>query len=217
MFRLPTMYKMVNKKVPEYLSGIVPQRVGARAVYNLRNGENLSLVRTRHVKTYNSSVPKTVRDWNSLGPIKNSITVEGFKTRYKNQYLRRPNKIFNLDYNGCNMHWTRLRLGLSHLAEHLFTNNIINNPMCQNCHLEAESTAHYLLRCPYYGAQRAAFLSDLLNVLDAGYIDTLSDNDIVEFFLKGNDEFPYESNVQLAKMAQTYIHSTERFQGRAYH
>ena len=54
-------------------------------------------------------------------------------------------------------------------------------------------------------------------MLDAGYLATLNDNDIVELFLRGNDEFPYESNVMLAKMAQTYILSTDRFQGRAYH
>ena len=59
--------------------------------------------------------------------------------------------------------------------------------------------------------------SDLLNVLDAGYLATLRDNNIVELFLRGNDEFPYECNVMLAKMAQTYIFSTERFQGRAYY
>ena len=145
LFRLSTMYKMVNKKVPEYLSGLVPQSVGARAAYNLRNGENLSLVKTKHVKTYNSFVPmaKTVRDWNALGPIKNSISVEGFKTRYKNKFLRKPNKMFNIDHNGANMHWTRLRLGLSHLSEHLFTHNIIDDPICRNCNLESESTAHY--------------------------------------------------------------------------
>ncbi len=52
------MYKMVNKKVPDYLSGLVPKRVGARTAYNLRNGGNLSLVKTRHVKTYNSFIPR---------------------------------------------------------------------------------------------------------------------------------------------------------------
>ncbi len=75
----------------------------------------------------------------------------------------------------------------------------------------------YLLRCPFYGAQRAVFLNELLNVLDTGYLATFKDNDIVELFLRGNDEFPHESNVTLAKMAHTYISPTNRVQGRAYH
>ena len=62
MFRFSPMYKMVKKKVPDYLSDLVPQRVGGRVAYNLRNNDNLSLDRTRHVTTYNSFVPKTVHD-----------------------------------------------------------------------------------------------------------------------------------------------------------
>ncbi len=50
-FRLTTMYKMVNSHVPEYLCNLAPATVGARVNYNLRNGANLSLIKTNHVKT----------------------------------------------------------------------------------------------------------------------------------------------------------------------
>ncbi len=49
-FRLTTMYKMVNNHVPNYLCSLAPIRVGARVNYNLRNGANLSLVKSNHVK-----------------------------------------------------------------------------------------------------------------------------------------------------------------------
>ncbi len=114
-------------------------------------------------------------------------------------------------------HLTRLRLGLSHLSEHLYTHNIIDSLLCNNCGLENESTAHYLLRCPLYTTERDVFLSDLLNVLDGDYIRNLRDNDIVNLFLYGNSEFPHQSNLLLNKMAQTYIMDSKRFQGRAYH
>ncbi len=216
-FRLTTMYKMVNSKVPEYLCDLCPARVGARANYNLRNGANLSLVKANHVKTYNSIVPKTIRDWNSLGPLRNSISVDGFKTRYKRENFRKVNSFNNYDHKGGNMHITRLRLGLSHLAEHLYTHNLIDSPICKECNLENESISHYLLRCPVYTTQRIVFLSGLLNIFNADYIAHLRDNDMVNLFLHGNDEIPFESNKLLVELAQTFIVDSNRFQGRPYH
>ncbi len=55
------------------------------------------------------------------------------------------------------------------------------------------------------------FMSDLLNVVDANLLYRLKDNDIVNLFLFGNNEFPHECNVMLAKMAQTYIVNSNRF------
>ncbi len=217
-FRLNNCYKMVNNKVPEYLCDLIPQRVGARANRNLRNANHLSLVKTRHVKTYNSFVPKTIRDWNQLEPrIKNAGSVEGFKTIYKRNYLKKPNPLHSLDHRGGNIFITRLRLGLSHLSEHLYTHNLTDDPICKFCGMEPESTAHYLLRCPKYGAIRARFLSGLLEVLDNEFLRTLNDNDIVDLFLYGCNDFPYESNLHLFKMAQDFIIDSGRFDGRAYH
>ncbi len=106
---------------------------------------------------------------------------------------------------------------MSHLSEQLYTHNLIDDPICNACRIESESIAHYLLRCPKYGMERTRFLSNLLDVLDADYIRELTDNDIVELFLYGKNEFPYESNLLLCKMAQDFIIDSGRFQGRAYH
>ena len=149
--------------------------------------------------------------------IKNAGSVEGFKTIYKRNYLKKPNPFHSLDHRGGNILITRLRVGLSHLSEHLYTHNLIDNPICNACGIESESTAHYLLRCPKYGVERARFLSDLLDILNADYIRNLRDNDIVELFLYRCEDFPYESNLKLFKMAQSFIIDTGRFEGRAYH
>ena len=216
-YRMNTMYRMTNNQAPEYLCELMPLLVRDRTNYQLRNANHISIPKTNHVKTYNSFIPKTTRDWNSLGAGKNCQSVEGFKTMYKREFFRRPNPVRNIDINGGNIHLTRLRLGLSHLSEHLYTHNIIDSPLCKNCELESESTAHYLLKCPLYGAQRAAFLSGLLDVLDGDYIAGLRENDIVDLFLNGNPEFPYQSNIDMNRLAQTYITSTKRFDDRAYH
>ncbi len=57
----------------------------------------------------------------------------------------------------------------------------------------------------------------LLNVVNGNYLAGLRDNDIVDLFLYGYLEFPWESNKLLFEMAQTYIINSERFDGRPYH
>ncbi len=208
---------MASKKAPDYLCELMPLLVRDKTDYNLRNSNHISIPKTHHVKTYNSFIPKTIRDWNNLGAIKNCKSIDGFKTMYKREFFRRSNPIHNIDHNGGNIHITRLRLGLSHLKAHLYTHNLIDDPTCDNCKLEPESTAHYLLRCPVFAVQRAKFLSDLLTILENDYLADLRDNDIVELFLFGNDEFPHQSNLKLNEISQAYIIDSKRFQDRAYH
>ncbi len=64
--RLSIVYKMANNLTPSYLSNLIPGRVGDRVGYALRNAGNIALIKTKHVKTYNSFIPKTIRDWNNL-------------------------------------------------------------------------------------------------------------------------------------------------------
>ncbi len=57
----------------------------------------------------------------------------------------------------------------------------------------------------------------MLNVLDAGFIANLNDNDTGMLFWHGKDKIPHESNKQLSMMAQDFIVDSGRFEGRAYH
>ncbi len=182
--------------VPEYLHSMVPQSVGDRAGYVLRNASKIDTVKTRLIVSYNSFLPKTTRDWNTLLAdnvnlfrLQQSDTIESFKACYKREFLRSSNPLHNVD-NGGNMHQTRLRLGLSHLRSH-FQHNLIDNPICQFCNLEAETTSHYILRCPTYNAVRVRFLMGLTNLLDRTYIAGLNDNKIVELFLHGDQALRY--------------------------
>ena len=77
--------------------------------------------------------------------------------------------------------------------------------------IEDETTAHYLLRCPYFARERAIFLSGLLEIITVDHLNTLGDNDIVNLFLYGNPEFPYQSNLLLNEISQTYIIDSKRF------
>ncbi len=210
----------INASVPEYLFSMVPQSVGDRAGYVLRNASKLDTVKTRLVSSYNSFLPKTTRDWNSLLVdnvnllrLQQSDTIESFKACYKREFLRSPNPLHNVD-NGGNMHQTRLRLGLSHLRSHLFHHNLIDNPICQFCNLEAETTSHYILRCPTYNAVRVRFLMGLTNLLDRNYIAGLNDDKIVDLFLHGDLTLNHQTNISIISLAQTFIVDSKRFNMR---
>ncbi len=168
-FRMTTMYSMASKNAPDYLCELMPLLVRDRTDYNLRNSNHISIPKTLHVKTYNSFIPKTIRDWNSLGEIKNCKSVLGFKTMYKREFFRKTNSIHHIDHNGGNIHITRLRLGLSHLKSHLYAHNLIDDPTCDYCGLEAETTCHYLLKCPAFAFQRAKYLSELPTIIEYDY------------------------------------------------
>ncbi len=203
--------------VPEYLHSMVPPSIGDRSGYVLRNAGRLDNVKTRLVSSYNSFLPKTTRDWNALlsdnndlKGIQQSKTIESFKANYKKQFLRSPNPLYKVE-NGSNMHQTRLRLGLSHLRAHLFQHNLIDNPTCQFCGLEPETTSHYILKCPTYTVHRVRFLMGLTNLLDATYIAGLNDDKIVQLFLHGDPLLSHETNVDIISLAQSFISDSKRF------
>ncbi len=106
--------------------------------------------------------------------------------------LRSPNPLHSYELGDANIHHTRLRLGLSHLKPHLFTYNLVPSPMC-GCGLEAETTAHYILRCPTFGVARIAMYHTMVDILDHRLLTTLDkDSDIVNLFLHGHEELSYD-------------------------
>ncbi len=211
--------------VPPYLSDMVPGAVGDRVGYVLRNANRIDTPKTRLVPSYNSFIPKTVREWNSLivsnnelgtvgHNLSNANTFESFKAIYKRKYFRSPDPLYKIDHEGGNVHHTRLRLGLSHLRAHLFRHNLIPDPVCQFCNLEVETISHYLLRCPTYTVHRVRYLMDLSNILEPPYIAGLNDDKIVSLFLYGDKNLNYNVNEQLFIMAQTFIVNSKRFTPR---
>ncbi len=94
--------------VPSYLKNLVPKRVDERAQYNLRNANDLTTLRTRKVKVYNSFIPKTVREWNNLDRSTYTPSLSSFKASYKKGMLRSPNPLHLIELGDANIHHTRL-------------------------------------------------------------------------------------------------------------
>ncbi len=79
--------------VPDYLKNLVPKKVGERTDYYLRNANDLTTVKTKKVKVYNSFVPKTVREWNNLEAYRYAPSLSSFRASYKKGMLRSPNPL----------------------------------------------------------------------------------------------------------------------------
>ncbi len=210
--------------VPSYLCDLVPSTIGDRVGYVLRNAGKLDAPKTRLVPSYNSFLPKTIREWNALmsqgnvgSPgqrLSTATSIDSFKAIYKREFFRTCNPFFKIDHEGGNVHHTRLRLGLSHLRAHLFKNNLISDPVCQFCNLEVETIEHYLLRCPTYTVHRVRYLMDLSTILEPPYVAGLNDEKIVNVLLYGDIDLEQVINEQLFIMAQTFIVNSKRFAPR---
>ena len=79
--------------------------------------------------------------------------------------------------------FTRLRLGLSHLNEHIFNHYFRSyiNPLC-SCSLEIESITHFLLHCHHLSTIRSTLLNSINEVYLCIY-DYLLFNDFLKTFL----------------------------------
>ncbi len=79
--------------------------------------------------------------------------------------LRSPNPLHMYEFGDANIFHTRLRLGMSCLRAHLFTHDLIDNPMC-GCGLGIETTEHYILRCPTFGVAHIEMYKVMVEILD---------------------------------------------------
>ena len=100
-------------------------------------------------------------------------------TSFKNLILKfirpEPNRVSSTqNFEGLKLH-TRMRLGLSHLADHKFRYNFQDclNPIC-SCGQKIETTSHFPLHCLNYRCARKTFF-EKINLIDP---NILQQNDL---------------------------------------
>ena len=88
---------------------------------------------------------------------------------------------------------TRLRLGFSHLNEHMFRHNLQDcmSPLC-SCSLEIEDTSHYLLHCHHFSQYRIDFMNIVKSIFEN--FESLSDNVKKDILLYGNSRLHGNKN-----------------------
>jgi len=105
------------------------------------------------------------RERNNLPQEAKNLTQSEFKSYLnKNQSKTPPN--YNCGKLLGQTFYSRIRLGCSTLARHLFLKNIIDNPLCQ-CG-EVESVEH-LFYCPIFDTVRRDTIGSLTFQLNSNY------------------------------------------------
>ena len=66
--KLQMFYNIHNHKAPKYLCDLIPPTIQSTAVYPLRNVSDIIIPFCRLSNTYDSFIPSTIRQWNSLDP-----------------------------------------------------------------------------------------------------------------------------------------------------
>ena len=120
------------------------------------------------------------------------------------------NNVFKCNnHNGIRL-ITRLRVGMSHLREHIFKHNFQDclNPIC-SCGLDIESTSYFLLHFPTFNDELYTLLSTL-NDIDCTLLE-LTKSSLLQTLLYGNTLFDQEKNTSILNATIEYILSTERF------
>jgi hypothetical protein len=200
--RLVLFYKIMTGRAPSYLKDLVPDRVGTRTRYELRNRQNLDLPIARINCLSYSFFPTTTKLWNDLpNDHKSKPSVESFKmTRTKN--LPKKNPLFSIGGRLENCIHTRLRIGNSPLKDDLCTElHVIDSPLCPCGSGQNETAEHFFLSCPLFNQVREVMKQNLLP-----YVINK-----VDYLLYAVPNESYTENSQIFTAVHTFIRDSKRF------
>jgi hypothetical protein len=151
--KLQMFYNIQNNNAPMYLCDLIPPTIQSTTVYPLRNGSDIIIPFCRLSNTYDSFIPSTIRQWNSLDPsIRNVDSIAKFKTELRKRKVIGPRKL--------NIILTQLRCFASFLNYDLFQVNIVSDPSCR-CGANCEDSYHFLFDCSHYSNIRHTLFQNL--------------------------------------------------------
>ena len=144
----------------------------------------------------NSFFPHAINEWNKFNPkIRCSSNYHVFRNvllKFLSPAIYKSLQVpkFILPIQNKNVNKTEIRFQTAQCKfRHGFKG--ATNPLC--CFsIEAETTAHYFLRCHFYNSNRATIMNDLENVSIS--FSTVSDNNLVSLHLYGDNKFDDTNN-----------------------
>ena len=208
MRRLCMFYKIKIIKLPEYLHNLISND---HRTYNTQNVYSVEIYFCRTDAFKYSFFPYSISEWNKLDPdLRNAKSYSLFRKLLLRIGRPSPNHIYKIHYLLGLKLLTRLRLGLSHLNEHIFNHNFDNcsNPLCP-CSLEMESAKHFFLHCHHYTNIRKTLLN-FVEMID-GNLLIVNDDDVIENLLFGTWKCSLERNPSIFKASINYIKNSKRF------
>ena len=191
---------ILHDRTPSYLKPIIHQTVKgtSQSWYNLRNNSNINQANTRTETFRKSYIPATTQFWNNLDDsIKDLTSNKSLKQILKSN---KPNakSYYDIGKRKLNFILARTRIECSEPTHHLFTMNIIDNPLCTRG--RNETTNHFFIECPQYHLHRVVLIQNVTQINKNYNLDTL---------LHGPcDNLP---DLQLISLLNTFITATKRF------
>ena len=103
----------------------------------------------------------------------------------------------------------------SHLRDHKFKHSFQDtiNPLC-TCSLEAETTNHFILHCPYYENERHILLATIRGIKSS--ILDQNDNNIIKTLLYGHDILSETQNSSILDATMECLISSNRLEEQVY-
>ena len=179
--------------------------------YRTRKADDIPQLRIKHNFFKNWIFPSVILEWNKLvSDIRNLKSLSLFKSRILKFIRPVPNSVFNCHNPKGLKFLTRIRLGLSHLREHKFKHSFQDTlePIC-SCGNDIETSAHFLLSCPNFDAERNTLLNNIRKI--APNILNMNTSQLTDILLFGDTSLKNELNADLLNCTIEYVLSTRRF------
>ena len=148
-------YKLIKEQSPAYLFQLIPENKTPYTTRSIQKSQ-IPFLKTKTNFFKNSFFPAVILEWNKLDVnIRNSASCNVFKRVILKFTRPEPNQVFHVYSSEGLKFLTRIRLGLSDLADHKFRHNFQDcvNPFC-SCGQEIEISTHFLLHCSNYHSAR---------------------------------------------------------------
>ena len=151
--------------------------------------------------------------WNKLEPeIRNLPSLSLFKKSLTQLYRPNPKPVFNLHNPYGIKLLSRLRLGLSHLNEHLSRHKFLGvDPFCKCQTNSKENTVHFILQCPTQAVHRGVLFNNLHN--RGLSIIPFCDSYLTNLLLYGCSNFEKSVNKDILQAVIDFIIQSNRFAG----
>ena len=142
--KLLLLYKMFNNLSPLYLCSLIPPTVDTQSSYNLRNAHNIRTIHSRTTQYFNSFLPSTIREWNTLPlDVRNCDSINSFKRKLNSDINVVP-KYFYTGNRKAQVLRVRIRTKCSSLNNDLYQKGINESPLCLCGHVE--NADHFLMK-----------------------------------------------------------------------
>ena len=155
---------ILQDSIPSYLKPIIPQtfKETSKGRYNLWNNSNINQANTRTETFRKSHIPATTQFWNNLDDFTKNLTSKNSLKQILKSNKPNTKSYYNIGKRKPNIILARIRMECSELSHHLFTMNIIDNPLCT--YGRNETTNHFLIECQQYHLHKVVLIENLTQI-----------------------------------------------------